>query len=118
MALAVSHRRTEIMVRIAMVMMLIGWAALMTGQFANVAFFDQARVTINPPSWFQAWPTLEFSLLTAFQVLVVLAGLVLALISLRQVNFRGSTFWTRFGRRTLPIVFIAYSAAVLLLLLR
>ena len=71
MALAVTHRRTDIMVKIAMAMMLLGWAALMTGQFANVAFFDQARVTIDPPSWFQAWPTLEFSLLTALQVLVV-----------------------------------------------
>ena len=118
MALAVTHRRTEIMIRIAMVMMLLGWAALMTGQFANVAFFDQARATIAPPSWFQAWPTLEFSLLTAFQVLVVLVGLVLALISLRQVNFKGTSFWTRLGRRTLPVVFVAYSAAVLLLLLR
>ncbi len=118
MALAVSHRRTDIMVRIAMVMMLIGWSALMTSQFANVAFFDQARVTIAPPSWFQAWPTLEFSLLTALQVLVVIAGLGLALVSLRQVNFRGSTVWTRIGRRAIPVVFVAYSAAVLALLLR
>ncbi len=118
MALATSHRRTDIMVRIAMVMMLLGWSALMTSQFANVAFFDQARVTIDPPSWFQAWPTLEFSLLTALQVLVVIAGLILALISLRQVNFRGSTVWTRFGRRLLPVIFVAYSASVLLLLLR
>ena len=118
MALSVSHRRTEVMIRIAMVMMLLGWAALMTGQFANVAFFDQARVTIAPPSWFQAWPTLGFSLLVALQVLVVLTGLVLALISLSQVKFRGTSFWTRIGRRTVPIIFVAYSAAVLLLLLR
>ena len=118
MSLAVTHRRTDIMIKIAMTMMLLGWAALMTGQFANVAFFDQARVTIAPPSWFQAWPTLEFSLLTALQVLVVLGGLVLALISLRQVNFRGTTVWTRFGRRCLPVIFVAYSAAVLLLILR
>lgn len=118
MALAATHRRTEIMVKIAMALMIVGWAALMTGQFANVAFFDQARVTIAPPSWFQAWPTLEFSLLTALQILVVVAGLLLALISLGQVNFRGSSFWTRIGRRTVPIVFVAYSAAVLLLLLR
>jgi polyferredoxin len=118
MALAVTYRRTEIMIKIAMAMLLLGWAALMTGQFANVAFFDQARVTIAPPSWFQAWPTLEFSLLTALQVLVVLAGLVLALVSLGQVNFRGSTVWTRIGRRTVPVVFTLYAAAVLLLLLR
>jgi polyferredoxin/CRP-like cAMP-binding protein len=118
MALAVSNRRTEIMIKIAMTMMILGWAALMTGQFANVAFFDQARVTIDPPSWFQAWPTIEFSLLTALQVLVMLVGLVLALISLSQVNFKGSTFWTRIGRRMVPVVFVAYSAVVLLLLLR
>jgi hypothetical protein len=118
MALAVTHRRTEIMVKIAMTMMILGWAALMTSQFANVAFFDQARVTIAPPSWFQAWPTLEFSLLTALQVLVVVAGLLLALISLGQVNFRGSTLWTRIGRRTIPVIFLAYSVAVLALLLR
>jgi transcriptional regulator with AAA-type ATPase domain/polyferredoxin len=118
MALAATHRRTDIMVKIAMAMMLLGWAALMTSQFANVAFFDQARVTIAPPSWFQAWPTLEFSLLTFLQILVVVVGLLLALISLGQVNFRGSTVWTRFGRRTIPVVFVAYAAAVLLLLLR
>ncbi len=118
MALAITHRRTEIMIKIAMALMILGWAALMTGQFANVAFFDQARVTIAPPSWFQAWPTLEFSLLTALQVFVVLLGLVLGLISLWQVNFRGSTLWTRIGRRTLPLIFVAYSAAVVVLLLR
>ncbi|MEE4274045.1 MAG: sigma 54-interacting transcriptional regulator [Thermoanaerobaculales bacterium] len=118
MALAMTHRRTEIMIKIAMAGMILGWAALMTGQFANVAFFDQARVTIAPPSWFQAWPTLDFSLLTAFQILVVVVGLLLALISLRQVNFRGSTIWTRVGRRTLPVIFVAYSIAVLALILR
>ena len=118
MALAVTYRRTAIMIKIAMAMMLLGWAALMTSQFANVAFFDQARVTIDPPSWFQAWPTLEFSLLTALQVLVVVTGMLLALISLGQVNFKGSTVWTRFGRRALPVIFVAYSVAVLALLLR
>jgi hypothetical protein len=106
------------MVKIAMTLMLLGWAALMTGQFANVAFFDQARVTIPPPSWFQAWPTLEFSLLAALQVFVVVLGLVLALISLGQLDFRGTNVWTRFGRRMLPAVFAAYAAAILLLVLR
>jgi polyferredoxin len=118
MGFAVTHRRTEIMIKVAMAMMILGWAALMTSQFANVAFFDQARVTIAPPSWFQAWPTLEFSLLTALQVLVVVVGLLLALVSLAQVNFRGTTLWTRIGRRVLPVVFITYSGAVLFLLLR
>jgi len=118
MALAVSYRRTTIMIKIAMAMMILGWATLMAGQFANVAFFDQARVTIDPPSWFLTWPTFEFSLLTALQVFVIAAGLVLALISLGHVNFRGTSFWTRIGRRTVPIVFMVYSAAVLLLLLR
>jgi polyferredoxin/CRP-like cAMP-binding protein len=118
MALAVTHRRTEILVKVAAATMIIGWAALMTGQLANVAFFDQARVTIDPPSWFQAWPTLEFSLLSALQVFVMLVGLALALISLGQIDFRGTSFWTRIGRRSLPVVFTVYAAAVLALLLR
>lgn len=117
MGLAMTHRRTEIMIKIAMTMMILGWAALMTGQFANVAFLDQARVTVPPPSWFQAWPTLEFSVLTALQILVVVLGLILALIALRQIDFLSSTLWTRFGRRLLPLIFVAYSAGVLYLLL-
>ncbi|MCU0303438.1 MAG: sigma 54-interacting transcriptional regulator [Thermoanaerobaculales bacterium] len=115
MALAASPRRTEIVVEIVMALMILGWAALMTGQLANVAFLDQARVTIDPPSWFQAWPTLEFSLLTALQVLTVLLGLALALVTLRQIDFRHSTVWTRIGRRLLPLAFAGYAVAVLFL---
>ncbi len=118
MALAATHRRTDLMIQTTMTAMILGWAALMTGQLANVAFFDQASVTIAPPSWFQGWPTLEFSLLTALQILIVLLGLLLALISFAQIDFRGSTIWTRIGRRLLPVVFVAYSAGVLLLVLR
>lgn len=118
MALAASSRRTEIMVKIAMALMILGWAALMTGQLANVAFLDQARVTIEPPSWFQAWPTFEFGLLSALQVLTVGLGLALATISLRQINFRGTTVWTRIGRRLLPLVFAGYAVAVIVLVVR
>jgi polyferredoxin/CRP-like cAMP-binding protein len=118
MAIAASSRRTEIMVKIATALMILGWAALMTGQLANVAFLDQARVTIDPPSWFQAWPTLELGVLSALQVLTVGLGLALALISLSQVNFRGTTVWTRLARRLLPLVFAGYAVAVVVLILR
>ena len=39
------------------------------------------------------------------------------LISLGQVNFRGTSFWTRFGRRVAPLIFTGYAIAVIALLL-
>ena len=117
MALAATDRRMAIMIRLAMALMILGWAALMTSQLANIAILDQARVALSPPQWLPEWPALEFSLLTALQVLTVLVGLALALISLSQVNFRGTSFWTRIGRRVASLVFAGYAVAVIALLL-
>ncbi len=117
MALAATDRRVAIMIRLGMALMILGWAALMTSQLANVTLLDQARVTIIPPPWLPAWSAVDFSLLTALQVLTIVVGLTLALLSLGQVNFRGTSFWTRFGRRAAPLVFVAYAAAVIALLL-
>jgi len=117
MALAASERRMAIMIRLGMALMILGWAALMTSQLANVTLLDQARVTLMPPPWLPEWSAVDFSLLIALQVLTVLVGLMLALISLGQVNFRGTSLWTRFGRRAAPMVFIGYAAAVIVLLL-
>jgi hypothetical protein len=116
MALAITDRRMAIMIRLAVTLMILGWAALMTSQLANIAILDQARVALSPPQWLPELPAAEFSLLTALQILTVLLGLALALISLSQVNFRGSSFWTRVGRRTAPLVFAGYAVAVIALL--
>jgi hypothetical protein len=116
MALAITDRRMAIMIRLAVTLMILGWAALMTSQLANIAILDQARVALSPPHWLPELPAAEFSLLTALQILTVLLGLALALISLSQVNFRGSSFWTRVGRRTAPLVFAGYAVAVIALL--
>jgi len=117
MALAETERRMAIMIRLGMALMILGWAALMTSQLANVAILDQARVTLMPPPWLPEWSAVDLSLLTALQLLTVVVGLVLALISLGQVNFRGTSFWTRFGRRVAPLVFAGYAVAVIALLL-
>ncbi len=117
MALAVTDRRMAIMIRLAVALMILGWAALMTSQLANIAILDQARVALSPPQWLPEWPATEFSLLTVLQILTVLIGLALALTSLSQVNFRGTSFWTRFGRRVAPLVFAGYAAAVIAILL-
>jgi len=117
MALAITDRRMAIMIRLAVALMILGWAALMTSQLANITILDQARVALSPPQWLPEWPATEFSLLTALQILTVLVGLALALISLSQVNFRGTSFWTRFGRRVAPLVFAGYAVAVIALLL-
>ena len=40
----------------------------------------------------------------------------LALTALSQVNFRGTSFWTRFGRLVAPLVFVSYAVAVIAML--
>jgi hypothetical protein len=51
------------------------------------------------------------------QIGTVIFALLLTLISLGHVNFRGTSFWTRFGRRASPLVFVAYAAGVVIILL-
>ena len=117
MAFAATDRRMAIMIRLGIALMILGWAALMTSQLANVTLLDQARVTLIPPPWLPEWSAVDFSLLTALQILTVAVGLTLALVSLGQVNFRGTSFWTRFGRRIAPLIFAGYAVAVITLLL-
>jgi polyferredoxin len=117
MALAKTDRRMTIMIRLALSLMILGWAALMTSQLANIAVLNDAWVMLPASDFLPSWMPSEFSVLTAFQVSVVLFGLCLALISLAHVNFRGTSFWTRFGRLTAPVVFAGYAVAVVALIL-
>jgi transcriptional regulator with AAA-type ATPase domain len=117
MALAATERRMAIMIRLAMTLMILGWAALMTSQLANVAILNDAWVLLPSSGLLPTWMPSEISLLTTLQIGTVLFGLILALISLGHVNFRGTSFWTRFGRRAAPIVFAGYAVAVIALLL-
>jgi hypothetical protein len=96
--------------------MMLGWAALMTKQLANIVVLNDARLVLPSTHLLPSWMPSELSLLTVLQVGIVLFGLLLALISLAHVNFRGTSLWTRFGRRTAPLVFVAYALGVLALL--
>ncbi|MEJ2583064.1 MAG: cyclic nucleotide-binding domain-containing protein, partial [Acidobacteriota bacterium] len=98
MALAKTERKTAIMVRIGMSLMILGWAALMTSQLANIVVFNDARVTLPAFDLMPSWIPTEFSVLIAFQLAIVLFALLLSLVSLGHVNFRGTTVWTRIGR--------------------
>jgi transcriptional regulator with AAA-type ATPase domain len=117
MALAATERRMGIMIRLAMALMILGWATLMTSQLANIAVLKDAWVVVPSSTLLPTWMPSEFSLLKMLQIGTVLFGLFLAFISLAHVNFRGTSSWTRFGRRAAPIVFAAYAAAVVVLLL-
>jgi CRP-like cAMP-binding protein/polyferredoxin len=117
MALASTERRIAIMIRLAMTLMILGWAALMTSQLANIEVFKDAWVVLPTSSLLPSWMPSEISLLIMLQIGTVLFGLFLALISLAHVNFGGTSFWTRFGRRVAPLVFGGYAAAVIALLL-
>jgi polyferredoxin len=116
MALAATDRRKATMIRIGMSLMILGWAALMTNQLANIVVLNDARLVLPSTHLLPSWMPSELSLLTVLQVGIVLFGLLLALISLAHVNFRGTSLWTRFGRRTAPLVFVAYALGVLALL--
>jgi len=117
MALAATERRMAIMIRLAMTLMILGWAALMTSQLANIAVLNDAWVVLPSSTLLPSWMPSEFSLLIMLQIGTVLFGLFLALVSLGHVNFRGTSFWTRFGQRTAPLVFAGYAVAVIALLL-
>ena len=116
MALAATERRMAVMIRLGMSLMILGWATLMTSQLANIVVLNEAWVVLPPSPLVPAWMPSEFSVLIVLQIGIVLFGLLLALISLGHVNFRGTSFWTRFGRRTAPLVFTAYAVGVIGLL--
>jgi transcriptional regulator with AAA-type ATPase domain len=117
MALAATERRMAIMIRLSLTLMILGWAALMTSQLANIAVLKDAWVMLPTSTLLPSWMPSEFSLLAILQIGTVLFGLFLALISLGHVNFRGTSFWTRFGRHAAPLVFAGYAAAVIALIL-
>ena len=117
MALAATERRMAIMIRLSMTLMILGWAALMTSQLANIEILNEAWMILPPSHVLPSWVPSEFSVLALLQIGVVVFGLFLALVSLGHVNFRGTSFWTRFGRRTAPLVFAGYAVAVIALLL-
>jgi hypothetical protein len=117
MGLAATDRRMAIMIRIGMSLMILGWAALMTSQLANIKGLNNAWLVLAPSQFLPTWVPSEVSLLLVLQIGVVLFGLMLALVSLTHVNFRGTSFWTRIGRRTAPLVFAGYAVAVIAILI-
>jgi hypothetical protein len=117
MAVAKTERRIATMIRIAMSLMILGWAALMTSQLANIEVLKTARVELRSFDLMPSWLPSDFSVLIAFQVAIVIFSLVLALLSLGHVQFRGTSFWTRVGRRVAPLVFAGYAVAVIALIL-
>jgi CRP-like cAMP-binding protein/polyferredoxin len=117
MAVAKTERRIATMIRIAMSLMILGWAALMTSQLANIELLKEARVQLGPFDLVPSWVPSDFSVLTAFQMAIVIFGLFLALLSLGHVRFKGTSIWTRIGRRSAPFVFAGYAVAVIALIL-
>ena len=106
-----------VMIRLTMSLMILGWAALMTSQLANITVLNDAWVVLAPSALLPAWFPSEFRLLTAFQIAIVLFGLGLSLVSLAHIPFEGTSLGTRLGRRAAPITFTAYAIAVITLLL-
>jgi transcriptional regulator with AAA-type ATPase domain/polyferredoxin len=117
MALAGTDRRVAIMVRLAMTLMILGWATLMVSQLANIVVLNEARITLSPSHWLPTWVPLHVSLVLVLQVGIVLTGFVLALISFTHIQFEGTSVATRIGRVLTPLIFVAYAATVIGLLI-
>jgi hypothetical protein len=116
MALAGSDRRVAIMVRLAMTLMILGWSALMVSQLANIVVLNEARLMLSPSDWLPSWAPMHVSLVLVLQIGIVITAFVLALISFTHIHFEGTSTWTRIGRLLTPLIFVAYSASVVALL--
>jgi hypothetical protein len=116
MAVAHTDRRKGQMVQLAMTVMILGWAALMVNQLANIVVLNQAQIVIDTQPWFPAWVPTEISLLVILQIGTILMALALALFSLGHIEFEGTTLWTRIGRLLSPFLLLGYAAATIVLL--
>jgi hypothetical protein len=113
--LAGTDERKITAVRVALALMILGWAALMTGQLANIPVIARAHVGVASDVWLPSWLPDELSMLTILQILVVLLGTVLALFTLDQVPRHRSSPAARVGWLVAPLVFLAYAVTVVLL---
>ena len=105
------------MVQLSITMMIVGWAALMTSQLANIVILNEARIALELPDWAPMWVPVEISLLLLLQTGLVVAACLLALFALSQIPFEGTTLWTRLGRRLTPLLVAGYTVVVVALLL-
>lgn len=92
-----SEARFVAIIRVAMVMMLLGWSALMASQLANVGLLAGARLVLPPAEWLPAWLPTDIGLLPLVQLLLILGTAVLASVAVEQIRVRGGerrgTWW-------------------------
>jgi polyferredoxin len=117
MRLAGDETRTVSAVRVAMVMMLLGWAALMASQLANVGLLAGARVVLPPAEWMPGWVPTELGVLGLLQVVLVAGTAMLVAIALGQIRAREGGRRTTLGWLAVGSVLTAYAAALVAFLL-
>jgi polyferredoxin len=117
MKIAASDRRIGVMVRIFMTLLILGWAALMVSQLANIVVLNQAQIDLSQTTWLPAFVPDQISLLVVIQIAFVIIGLLLATVSIAHIPFEGTSVWTRIGRHLTPLALVLYAAAVIILVL-
>jgi transcriptional regulator with AAA-type ATPase domain len=113
--IAGTDERRNTAIRVSLALMILGWAALMTGQLANIPVISEAHVAFASEMWLPSWFPDEVSMLTMLQVLLVLFAVFLALFTLDQVPRRRSSVAARVGWLTAPAIFLVYAATVIFL---
>jgi hypothetical protein len=101
--------------RAAMALMILGWSALMTSQLANIPAIADANLILTDASWLPSWAPVEVSLLKVLQVLLVVAGTALALLTLDQVRFRRGDGASAAAWWLAPLGFLAYAGVAIYL---
>ncbi len=112
--LAGDERRRIAVVQVSMVLLLLGWAALMTSQLANVPVLAEAKIVLLPSPWLPPWAPTEISLLGLLQVGFVLGASLLAAVAFDQVRSR-QTDGGRVGWVVASGLLVAYAVVVVAL---
>ena len=112
-----TERRSAIVVRASVTLMVLGWSALMVGQLGNVPTLAGARLELEPAAWMPAWMPTGYSVLTLLQIGLVAIGFLLSSISLDQIRAREGRRGARAGWALAFLGLMAYAGGVLALAL-
>ncbi len=95
--------------RTSVVTMLVGWAALMVSQLANIPPLVTARLVIEPPTWLSLSLPAEIGLLPLLQLGFLLFGLALASIAVTHLRSSDEAALSRAARFAVWVVLAAYT---------
>lgn len=96
--------------RVSVTVMLVGWAALMVSQLANIPVLASAVLVLDPPTWIAGALPGELRLLPVLQIGLLLLGLVLASIAVPHLRGSDDRHLGRSARLAVLLTLTVYTA--------